>query len=209
MFDITNGFTRIGAISYSKEVKVNFYLNDYKTNKQAMLAIGNIQYMHGTTNTADAITKMYMEVFRANKGDRPEVSNVCILITDGKSDCPTKTMDAITATKSNNITMFAIKIGHADVAELEKINRIWPNHLFSMHSFQELTVFVNFTQIFHSYCATTGRYTMTSVNLIDRGKNTRIFRITVPTFSVKIVYCTYRYPFHQAACTSIAKIYFK
>jgi len=62
---------------------LNFYLTDFTDLRSLTTAIGNIQYLGGNTNTTGALRLMRTEIFNAANGDRPDVPNVVILITDG------------------------------------------------------------------------------------------------------------------------------
>ncbi len=50
-----------------------------------------LQYMRGTTNTADAIDYVVDKMFNPQFGDRSGVPNYCIIITDGGSNNKEKT----------------------------------------------------------------------------------------------------------------------
>ena len=43
-------------------------------------------YVRGSTNTGAGLETMRREVFDSTRGDRRNVDNVCIVITDGDSD---------------------------------------------------------------------------------------------------------------------------
>ena len=65
-------------------------MNRYSTKSEVLNAISKIKYAYGSTNTADAIKTMADEMFTRRNGDRPDVENACIVITDGVSNINSK-----------------------------------------------------------------------------------------------------------------------
>lgn len=59
----------------------------YTTNRNFVWTfIIQIPYIRGSTNTGLALEMMRKDMFDHRRGDRPNVDNVCIVITDGDSD---------------------------------------------------------------------------------------------------------------------------
>lgn len=52
-------------------------------NGQRIGAIRRLPYCDGNTNTTGGLRVTRLEVFSESNGDRPDVPNVCILLTDG------------------------------------------------------------------------------------------------------------------------------
>ena len=81
---------RVGSVSYSHVARVNFLLNRYFTTRELVQAIEKIEYIDNSTNTADGLRVMRTVIFDPTKsgarGDRPDVPNIGILITDGASN---------------------------------------------------------------------------------------------------------------------------
>jgi Mg-chelatase subunit ChlD len=65
------------------EATLNFFLTNFTDVASLQSAIRNIQYLGGNTNTTGGLRLMRLQVFNPANGDRPEVPNVVILITDG------------------------------------------------------------------------------------------------------------------------------
>lgn len=80
------GAVRVGVLIYSTEVQIEFHLNEFRSKADVFAAIDNIPYIYGSTNTADALATMANTMFTARNGDRPDVPNTCIVITDGVSN---------------------------------------------------------------------------------------------------------------------------
>ena len=51
-----------------------------------------IPYTRGTTNTGKALSFLKSQMFTSNKGDRSNVDNVAVVITDGGSNDKNKTL---------------------------------------------------------------------------------------------------------------------
>lgn len=151
--DIDSGSVRVGVLSYSTKVTVHFQLKDYSTKAEVFDAINNIPYMFGSTNTAEAITTMRQEMFTIGNGDRSDVKNVAIIITDGVSNINSRSTvpEAERARDEDGIHIYAIGIGLSDVRELNSMASVpAEDNSFSVQSFDEL---VGLDQkIFSSIC---------------------------------------------------------
>ena len=59
-------------------------------NKSGVLnAIDQIQYVHGSSNIADALYKSRFYMFTGSNGDRPNVPNAIVLVSEGESNIDT------------------------------------------------------------------------------------------------------------------------
>lgn len=76
---------RVAMLHLSDTADIDFYLDTYQTRQEVLNAL-SFQTSGGATNTQDAIRMMYEEVFVNNRGDRNGVDNICIIVTDGKSN---------------------------------------------------------------------------------------------------------------------------
>ncbi|CAG2253559.1 COL6A [Mytilus edulis] len=150
--DIDNDRARVGIVTYSTRVNVEFELNTYRTSADVDTAVGNIKYTYGSTNTADAIAKM-REMFSQRNGDRPGVPNVGIIITDGVSNINSRRTipEAVGARDQDNIHVYAIGIGLADTRELDGMaSKPIDENRFTVKSFDELRGFDR--KIFQAIC---------------------------------------------------------
>lgn len=151
--DIDSGSVRVGVLSYSTKVSIHFQLKDYSTKAEVFDAINSIPYMFGSTNTAKAITTMRREMFTRGNGDRSDVKNVAIIITDGVSNINSRNTvpEAERARDEDGIHIYAIGIGLSDVRELNSMASVpAEDNSFSVQSFDEL---VGLDQtIFSSIC---------------------------------------------------------
>ena len=83
-FEIGQDHTRVGAVSFSDIVLLEFKLNDYDDAESVKNAILNIDYLGQTTNTAGGFRITREQCFNRENGDRPEVQNMAVIITDGQ-----------------------------------------------------------------------------------------------------------------------------
>lgn len=113
--------TRVGAVVYSSAsyIKVVFGLDSYFTTEELDKAIDEIVYPSGGTNTGEAITMATNRIYSGSQ-DRPDIPNVCIVITDGKATDNIAPPSA--RLRSQGTVIFAIGVGkNFDRAELEKM----------------------------------------------------------------------------------------
>ena len=65
------------------EATLNFYLSNFTDLPSLTDAVRNITYLGGNKNTTGALRLMRTEIFNPANGDRPDVPDVAVLITDG------------------------------------------------------------------------------------------------------------------------------
>ncbi|CAH1241297.1 COL6A3 [Branchiostoma lanceolatum] len=119
-FDVSLADTRVGVVQFSDSPTSEFNLNSFNTNEQVDLAIRNIQYQQGGTNTGAAINFALVNSFSVNNGDRSDAPDVMIVVTDGQSS------DDVAGPAQNarnaGISMYAVGIGNSvDTNELLQI----------------------------------------------------------------------------------------
>jgi Mg-chelatase subunit ChlD len=74
------------------EATLIFYLFNYTDLNSLVDAIRHIPYCGGNTNTTGGLHIMRTDIFNQQNGDRPDVPNIAILITDGN---PTRDVDKL------------------------------------------------------------------------------------------------------------------
>jgi len=88
----------------------------------ALQAVKNMTVIESTTNTKSALNLMRTVVFSPDNGDRPDVNNVGIVITDGQSDNRSATAEEALAAKEAGVRMYAIGLtNQIDDEELKTI----------------------------------------------------------------------------------------
>ncbi|ESO06103.1 hypothetical protein HELRODRAFT_105994 [Helobdella robusta] len=78
--------TRISLITFSHIARVEFYLKDFNDFESLAANISKIDIIGSETNTSGALRLMNDVVFNVKNGDRPDVPNVAIVMTDGQSN---------------------------------------------------------------------------------------------------------------------------
>ncbi|VDI44329.1 Hypothetical predicted protein [Mytilus galloprovincialis] len=138
--DLDSGNIRVGVLSYSTFVHVEFHLNDCNTTQDIMEAIGAIRYRSGATNTADGLKIMRTQMFTAPNGDRNGVTNKLLILTDGVSNInPLNTIPEAEQARADGIHIYTIGIGLKDNQELYAMASVPASeNSFSLQDFDEL-----------------------------------------------------------------------
>ena len=84
--DIDSGNTRVGLVTYASNVGSGFNLSDYNTVAPMQSAISRLTYSTGGTNTSGALAYVRTTMLTAAAGDRSNVPNVVVVLTDGQSN---------------------------------------------------------------------------------------------------------------------------
>lgn len=106
--DIDTGFIRFALVTFSDEPKVIFKFGEVKSRSEMIVRIKKMDYTRGTTNTADSIKFSVDNVF---DGNRRDVQKIIIILTDGDSNNPTKTLAEAKGAKDSKIHIVAIGVG--------------------------------------------------------------------------------------------------
>lgn len=81
-FEISETDTRVGAVQYTYEQRLEFGFDDYHTKSDILNAIKRVGYWSGGTSTGAAINYALEQLFKKSK---PNKRKLMILITDGRS----------------------------------------------------------------------------------------------------------------------------
>jgi len=84
--DIDSGNTRVALVTYASNVGSGFNLSDYNTVASIQRAISRLTYSSGGTNTAAALAYVRTTMLTSAAGDRSNVPNVVVVLTDGNSN---------------------------------------------------------------------------------------------------------------------------
>ncbi|XP_066300013.1 collagen alpha-3(VI) chain-like [Branchiostoma lanceolatum] len=119
-FDIAANLTQIGVVQYSDTVNREFGLGDFHNRQDVLNAINAISYQAGGTLTGAAIDFVRQTSFTTADGDRPDVPNMLIVVTDGVSG--DSVQGPADAARREGITTFGVGIGNGiDFATLLQI----------------------------------------------------------------------------------------
>lgn len=102
--------SQVGLLTFSDDTKVEFNLNTYTGRYQIRDGV-SFPYRRGGTNTAAALRAMRTKMFRSETGDRPNIQNIGILITDGKSASKEATFKEAVSNRQAGIHMISIGVG--------------------------------------------------------------------------------------------------
>ena len=83
-FEVGANQTHIGAVIFNDVANVSFTLDEFTDINDYTAAINSLPAPFGQTNIADGF-RVTRNQLLGMSGDRPDVPNVCILITDGLS----------------------------------------------------------------------------------------------------------------------------
>ncbi|OXB65449.1 hypothetical protein ASZ78_005076 [Callipepla squamata] len=138
-FEISDTDTRIGAIQYTYEQRLEFSFDKYSTKQDVLSAIKRINYWSGGTSTGAAISYASEQLFTKSK---PNKRKIMILITDGRSYDDVR-VPALTA-HQNGVIAYSIGVAWAAQDELEAIaTDPDKEHSFFVDEFDNLYQFVN------------------------------------------------------------------
>ncbi|XP_004466089.2 vitrin [Dasypus novemcinctus] len=133
-FEISDTDTRVGAVQYTYEQRLEFGFEKYSTKADILNAIKRVGYWSGGTSTGAAINFALEQLFKKSK---PSKRKLMILITDGRSYDDIR-VPAMAAHRKGVIT-YAIGVAWAAQDELEVI-ATYParDHSFFMDEFDNL-----------------------------------------------------------------------
>ena len=127
--------------SAGNEATLNFYLSSY-TSTDSVLEAVNITYLGGNTNTTGALRLARTAIFDTANGDRPDVLNVIVLITDGK---PTRELAGLPA-EVRHIKDLGTRI--VGVGVTQEVSRNLRHHLIWRYKIVFGTVRINTNHAF-------------------------------------------------------------
>ncbi|KAI5131845.1 integrin alpha-L isoform X1 [Manis pentadactyla] len=85
MRKLSNSSYQFAAVQFSTAYKTEFNFLDYVKMKDPDILLANVNHMLLLTNTFGAINYVATEVFRQDRGARPDATKVLIIITDGEA----------------------------------------------------------------------------------------------------------------------------
>ncbi|MGH0134065.1 UNVERIFIED_CONTAM: hypothetical protein FKN15_054462 [Acipenser sinensis] len=145
-FEISDTDTRVGAVQYTYEQRLEFAFSQYNSKPELLNAIKRINYWSGGTSTGAAITYASEQLFSKSK---PNKRKIMIVITDGRSydDVQAPAL----AVHRSGVIAYSIGIAWAAQEELEYIaTDPDKEHSFFVDGFDSLYKFV--PKIIHNIC---------------------------------------------------------
>ena len=137
--------SRVGVVVFGSDANLEFNLNAYDNNADLAQAIRRIPFIGGVTNTRDALIATRTQCFNPSNGDRNDVSNLAIVITDGTPFPESNRQPAINearALRNAGAVMISVGITNSvDEAFLKEISsspQILNQNYFSVPNFNAL-----------------------------------------------------------------------
>uniref|UniRef100_A0A4W2HT36 Collagen alpha-4(VI) chain-like n=1 Tax=Bos indicus x Bos taurus TaxID=30522 RepID=A0A4W2HT36_BOBOX len=130
MFHVGPDRVQFGVIQYSDEVSPQFTLSQHSSVAGLEVAVDSIQQKGGGTKTGEALGSM-IQVFADSA--RSNVPWYLIVVTDGQSMDPVA--DAAEALRGRGVTIYAVGVRDANIAELQEIAE---DRMFFVHDFESL-----------------------------------------------------------------------
>lgn len=138
-FQIGPSNVQFSSVSFSSEVRNDFFLNTYHGRHDVLNAIQNLQFMSQGTNTSYALQFVRENSFLPKNGGRQNATKIVIVITDGASSNPPMTAHEANLLKHIHANIFAIGIGtEINQNELSHIVSSRHNHVFTVDNFDLL-----------------------------------------------------------------------
>ncbi|XP_074532582.1 vitrin isoform X10 [Halichoeres trimaculatus] len=145
-FEISDTDTRVGAVQYTYEQRLEFAFGQYNHKNELLNAIKRINYWSGGTSTGAAITYAAEQLFSKSK---PNKRKIMIVITDGRSYDDVRA--PALAVHRQGVIAYSIGIAWAAQDELEYIaTDPDKEHSFFVDEFDNLYKFV--PKIIHNIC---------------------------------------------------------
>lgn len=140
-FSIGVNNVQFSVVTFSSDVRNDFFFNKYHSRNAVIHAIRNIAYMGQGTNTSGALNFVRTESLKPSNGARTNSTKFVIVITDGRSDNPDETKkEAQLLHKEANV--ISIGIGpRVDRTELNAISS--SNHAVQVDTFALLNSIKN------------------------------------------------------------------
>ncbi|XP_061914492.1 vitrin isoform X7 [Entelurus aequoreus] len=138
-FEISDTDTRVGAVQYTYEQRLEFAFGQHNNKAELLDAIKRIDYWSGGTSTGAAITYAAQQLFSKSK---PNKRKIMIVITDGRSYDDVRA--PALAVQSQGVIAYSVGIAWAAQDELEYIaTDPDKEHSFFVDEFDNLYKFVS------------------------------------------------------------------
>ncbi|XP_069573818.1 cochlin [Brachyistius frenatus] len=136
-FDISDVGSRIGAVQFTYDQRLEFGLFDHSNKEDAINAVRRIPYMSGGTSTGSAISYTTQNLFRQTGRGR----NFLIVVTDGQSYDDVR--GPAVAAQRQGITVFSVGTAWAPLDDLRAMaSEPKESHTFFTREFTGLAEFI-------------------------------------------------------------------
>ncbi|XP_043929743.1 cochlin [Protopterus annectens] len=107
---------QIGIIQASENPKTEFLLKDYKTSKDVIFAIKEINFLGGHSNTGKALKHTVQTFYSADKGARKGQPKVIVIFVDGWPSDDVE--DAAVLARESGINVFLVSVAKPALEEM-------------------------------------------------------------------------------------------
>ena len=118
LFTIGTDATRVGAVVFSEQVNLVFALDTYTSAPSIKNAILSLDYLGQTTNTPEGLRVTREQCFNQANGDRPNIQNLAIFISDGVPFPPERRDPAIVEAEALKGVANVVAIGITEVIDI-------------------------------------------------------------------------------------------
>ena len=160
--DVGENNVRIGLVNFSNLVLSVFKLNTSYLKSDIKDLVADLGFIGGTTDTAGALREMMEVQFTEANGDRPNVPNVVVLITDGghsaEFDPPIPEAEKAHAEGIQIITVgITNQINETELREISSPPQLLGSNYFISDDFMSLDVDVRDALIVETCSAVSGK----------------------------------------------------
>jgi hypothetical protein len=103
--------SRVGVATFASTAQSIFHLDAYDDLESLLNAVNSIPYTGGETNTTGAFQVLMSEMFQPYNGDRKDVLNMALFITDGMPNIAGKTLNATAIEAHKSMYTMAVGVG--------------------------------------------------------------------------------------------------
>ena len=144
--------SRAAFVLYSNDAYVRFHLDTYQDKRDILEAL-SFSNIGGRTNTQDALRLTAEDIFLSDNGDRSDVPNIVILVTDGESNIQQDlTISRAQNLKSSGTDIYVVAAGNRVFMEEVNAMATDANDVFVHRVFNTDDVITQANEILNSLC---------------------------------------------------------
>lgn len=156
MFEIGPDKVRIGVVKFASHATTVFRLDTYNTKSEVEKAVKDLIMYGGGTRIDLGLEAMIPLFQQASQTRKEKVREILIMITDGKSEAGgTPVNIPAEEMRRQNITIYAIGVKDADMAELEEVSGS-PKRTFYVQNYDALKLIK--TKVLKEICSFEGKF---------------------------------------------------
>ena len=110
--NVDNGLSRVGVMTYSSEPTLHAVLDQYETREDVANMVQQLKYEGGKTETSLVLKMAREQMYSTGNGDRPDINNVIVLITNGGSSNFDATLEEAVLAKLAGITIIVVSVSN-------------------------------------------------------------------------------------------------